>query len=262
MIIDNLIQKSCLKELFSQLLRAKQYCYSINSTSKMIFLSFFNLYSRLLRIVSASVLLSLLFFPKIADAQEDNSDNILWSGVQFQKSVDDWTFHLRPIVRFDQNFGSYSNSSIDLAVKKKFGSNWNGQIIARTWFMPGRSDRQFIWSNISHTAKIPALGLSMTNRLRWHLAIDVNGVFDPDFLRHIISFVPTKSSKVKPYFGFESWYQFNGFNSLRRFRIEPGIKASLSDQLGLNVIWQRQLDVNREFKRQDNLWVVNLVVKL
>lgn len=128
--------------------------------------------------------------------------------------------------------------------------------------MPDRSDRQFLWFEIGHSTKISTLGLSLSNRVRWHLALDVNDVFDADFLRYKIQFVPINSWKVKPTFAFEPWLQFNGFNSIRRLRIEPGLRFTFSDTLSLTTTLWRQLDINREIHRSDNLWVTALVIKL
>ncbi len=212
--------------------------------------------------------IAILYNPPHLSAQTTTpasipGDNILWAGTQIRSTIGDkWSWQVQPIFRYNNNLGDYQNASIDYSIRRKLSDRWHVQLLGRTWFMPDRRDRQFIWTDIAYKLPIPSLSLSMTNRLRYHLALDIDGNFDADFVRHIIQFVPTTSWKLKPTFGFETWYQFNGENGIRRIRIEPGLRYEINKQFGITTLWRRQNDINKDNERRDNLWVLALVVKL
>jgi len=195
--------------------------------------------------------------------QIDNSDHILWAGAQIRKQIDpNWGFQLQPIIRYNNDISDYQNTSIDYSLRRKLNNHWHVQVLGRTWFMPDRADRQFLWIDIGRGDKIFNSKINLTNRIRWHNAFDIGGFTDPDFIRYMIQFVPNTNWKVKPRFGFEPWLQLNGFNSIRRLRFEPGLMFQFSPKIGLTTIWRRQNDINREMNRYDNLWVVALVLKV
>lgn len=223
-------------------------------------LCYFDMNFRLLLLVSVA---SWLISVSLSGQQEDISDNILWSGMQLRKAWGDgWSGQLQPIFRFNQDIGAYANSSIDYSIRRNMGKDWYVQLIGRTWFMPNRGDRQFIWTDIGKSFKIPALSLSVSNRLRWHLALDINDNFDADFLRLLVQLVPTTSWKLKPTFAVETWYQFNAANTITRLRINPGLRYRFNDEISLSTTLWIQNDINIANERRDKLWVAILTYNL
>ena len=217
---------------------------------------------------SALILLGILLSAHKCVAQVGSGppipgDHILWAGTQIRSTIGDkWSWQVQPIFRYNNNLADYQNSSLDYSIRRKLNNRWHIQLLGRTWFMPDRRDRQFIWTDIAYNLPIPSLSISMTNRMRYHLALDIDGNFDADFMRHMIQLVPSTKWKLKPTFGFETWYQFNGEDGIRRLRFEPGLRYTINKQFGITTMWRRQNDINKESQRRDNLWVAALVVKL
>ncbi len=193
------------------------------------------------------------------------SDNVLWASVQLRKKFSpDWSLQVQPIIRYDQDISSYQNASLDVSLRRNLGAGWHVQLLGRTWAMPNRSDRQFLWLDVGHSAVIPSLKLAINNRVRFHQAFDIGGFTDLDYIRYIIQLVPTNSWKLKPTLAFEPWFILNDVDIYRVARIEPGLRYKFNDTFGLTTIWRREIDTNSEtdVKITRNLWVVALVYNL
>ena len=193
------------------------------------------------------------------------SDNILWASVQFRKKFSpDWSLQVQPIVRYDQDISSYQNASLDLSLRRNLGAGWHVQLLSRTWSMPDRADRQFLWLDVGYSATIPSLKLAVNNRVRFHQAFDIGGFTDLDYIRYIIQLVPTNSWKLKPTLAYEPWFILNDVDIFRVARIEPGLRYKFNDTFGLTTIWRREIDTNSDtdIRITRNLWVVALVYNL
>ncbi len=194
---------------------------------------------------------------------QDFMDNILWAQVHFKKSFSpQWIGFFKPILRRNNDLGSHQNFSLDYAIRRKLGKKAYIQFTGRTWWMPERGDRQFLWLEVGHKTVLPGRTIIMSNRLRYHLALNLYGNFDPDFLRHLIKFLPNTTWKLMPSFGVETFFQFNGFNQVRRIRFEPGITYHINTNMDYSLVLWRQNTYNTDISRHDNLWVSTISFKL
>jgi len=198
----------------------------------------------------------ILIFSKLT-AQ---TDNINWSSFQLQKKLSEkLTLNIKPIFRFNEDVSSFQNMSIDVFAGYKFAKGWTAQLTSRTWFIPDQKPRQFIWPEVSYG--ISTGDLKIDNRLRYHLALDINNRDDPDFLRWSIRFMYNKGT-IKPFFAVEPWLRLNGIDQLRRVRYMPGLNWKLDDTYSLSLVYWKQESINRSPKISDNLWLINLLIKL
>ncbi len=189
-------------------------------------------------------------------------DNVLWAGTQIRKKFDDkWSLQLQPIVRYSDNFSTYQNASLDISLRRNLGNNLFAGVISRTWSMPNGPDRQFIWLDFGHGFKIPELQLSVSNRVRYHLALD-NGIVQQDYIRYSLLLVPTTSWKLKPTLAIEPWFILNDIDVYRTHRIEPGLRYQFNKTFGLTTIWRREVDKANDVTVERNLWVVAVVYNL
>ena len=211
-----------------------------------------------------SKLIYVLLLAVLSSAQSyGQSDNILWSSVQFRKKFNpQWSLQLQPIVRFDEDISSYQNASLDISVKRNLGAGWHVQALSRTWSMPNRSDRQFLWFDVGHNTTIPSLKIAVTNRLRYHHAFDIGDFVDLDYFRYILQFVPTNTWKLKPTFAYERWIILNDVLIHRTARIETGLRYKFNDTFGLNAMWRREIDTDSENNITRNLWVVAFIYNM
>ena len=178
----------------------------------------------------------LLSLSNIISAQ--TTDNISWfAGKVFYKTKL-YTFSVTPIVRFNDNFSNYQNSSIDVSAKRSFKSNWHLQLLSRSWLMPNRTNRQFLWIDFGYQKQIS--NLKLATRLRWHHAFDVKEIPDADFIRWK-STLSTKINKVQPFIGIEPWLRINTDKGYRRLRIEPGFKYKISKLFSFTLMYRREL---------------------
>ena len=188
------------------------------------------------------------------------NDNILWSSVQLQtKASDKLTLNFKPIFRFDDAISDFQNASIDIFANYKIGKGWSAQLSSRTWFIPNAKPRQFIWPDIAYgfTKGI----IKIDNRLRYHLALDINDRKDPDFLRWSLRFMYNKG-KIKPFFGIEPWFRLNGVEQWQRIRYMPGVNWKLNDTYSLSFTYWKEDSINLKPKISNNIWLVNLLVKI
>jgi len=189
------------------------------------------------------------------------TDNQSWSSVRFRSNIDEKTrIDLRPIVRHINDFSTYQNSSIDIVLRRKFGKGWYGQFLARHWFEPNAPNRQFVWGDLGYVYKNS--NISFTNRLRLHVALDLNDITQGDFIRYQSSLTPTVSWKAKPFFAIEPWYQLNGLNKLSRIRYETGLNIPFLKDYNFTFMYRRQDSLNRDPSSSQNQFVMTLTYTL
>jgi len=188
------------------------------------------------------------------------NDHINWSSFQLQKEVSKKvTLNVKPIFRFNEDLSNFQNMSVDIFASYKLGKGWKTQLSSRTWFVPDQKPRQFIWPDLSYGFSKGRLKID--NRLRYHLALDINDREDPDFLRWSIRIMHNKG-KVKPFLAFEPWLRLNGIEKIQRLRYMPGVNWKLNQTYSLSFIYWKQESVNLEPKESTNIWLLNLVVRI
>lgn len=191
------------------------------------------------------------------------SDNILWSGVKLQKSLDDrWGLALQPFFRFNEDLGAYQNTSLDYSLRYNLSPKWHVQLLGRTWFVPNNPQRQFIWFDLEHKQRYSSVPLLWTNRARMHLALNIHDRQDNDFIRYLTQFRLLNKGKFHPILGFELWYQTEIIKELTRYRFEPGFRYDVSSKSNLLLLWRRENFVNIPTPRGDNLWVLVMTFDL
>ena len=199
----------------------------------------------------------ILIFSKVS-AQ---TDNILWSSFQLQKEISRNTIlNIKPIFRFNEDISSYQNMSVDLFAKQKFNKGWSVQLLARTWFIPDQTGRQFLWLDVAHGFKLNQLKID--NRLRYHLALDINDRNDPDYFRWVTKFSLQTKNKITPFFAIEPWLRTNGQNQFQRIRYEPGVNWKIHEDYTLSVLYRREASINLSPVRKTNFLVLNLIYKI
>lgn len=190
-------------------------------------------------------------------------DNVLWAGTQIRKKFDDkWSLQVQPIIRYNNNFGTYQNSSLDISLRRNLGNNLFVGVLSRSWAIPNGPYRQFLWLDFGHKFKIPELQLSVSNRVRYHLALDNSAGVQQDYIRYSLQLVPATSWKLKPTLAFEPWFILNDIDIYRTHRIEPGLRYQFNETFGLTTIWRREVDKNNDLTVERNLWVVAVVYNL
>ncbi len=188
-------------------------------------------------------------------------DNVLWSSFQLQKSIGKNTqINIKPIFRFNNDISRYQNMSIDYFVKQKFEKGWSTQVLGRTWFLPSRPNRQFIWLDLALSKTLKRL--KFDNRLRYHWALDINDRSDPDYFRWLTKFSFKNNSKFTPYFGIEPWFRTNTQNQLQRIRFEPGVIYILNTDISFNLQYRYEETLNLNRKLIRNFIVFNLLYKI
>ena len=144
------------------------------------------------------VILSVLFISSFCYTQ----DNVAWNGCKVKKKLNaKLLLYVTPILRLHQDISDYQNTSVDISLNYSFKPGWSVQALSRTWFMPDRSDRQFFWADLAYTWKIDKMTLK--NRIRNHRAFDIGGFTDNDYLRYMLTYVPTTFSRWSPVINLE-----------------------------------------------------------
>jgi hypothetical protein len=195
-----------------------------------------------------------------ANAQTD--DNILWSKFGVQKSLNDQTtLHFAPIIRFNEDISKYQNISFDYAVSRNLGKGWAAKLTGRTWFLPSGRERQFIWPQISYSKTLEKIKLS--SYLRYHWALDIKDIEDPDFIRWDISMLLLNlGKKFQASLGIEPWLRLNSFGEIQRVRYKPGLRYLLSDNMNLDLTLWHEQNTNLANGSEFNIWVLSLNYKL
>ncbi len=188
-------------------------------------------------------------------------DQLSWSSIQLNKKLDNhWSVFLKPIVRHNLSNRQYLNWSPDYAVNYTFNNNWRVMILGRTWFMPNRDNRQFIFYDIKHQKKFHHL--TLRNTLRYHQAFDIGTFTDPDFLRWqpSVSFNPYK--KLEPFLGTDFFYRINGINKLQRIRYILGVTYLAHPRYKIMLRYWDENMINSDNDGRVSIWVINLNYKL
>lgn len=203
------------------------------------------------------VVIFFLVTPLISMSQ---NDNINWSSIQLQiKLSEKTTFNAKPIFRLDEDISNFQNASIDIFAKYNLGKGWSTQLTSRTWFIPNQKNRQFVWPDLAYS--FTKGNIKVNNRIRYHLALDINGRKDPDFIRYIIQVAYSKG-KVKPFIGVEPWFRLNGIEQWQRIRYILGVSWKLNDIYSLSFTYWKQESFNLEPMESTNVWLLNLLVKI
>jgi len=205
-------------------------------------------------------LISIFYFVSITvNAQVD--DNVLWSKIGISKSISDkTTLSFAPIIRHNEDINKYQNISFDYAVSQKLSKGWSAKLTGRTWFLPNGSERQFIWPQINYTKTLNKLKIS--SYVRYHLALDLKDVTDPDFLRWDVSFTLLDLGKFQTSMAIEPWLRLNSFNTIQRIRYKPGIKYLASDKANLALTLWNEQNTTLANGSDFNIWVLALNYKL
>lgn len=202
----------------------------------------------------------LLFVGSYAiSAQVDDYQS--WSIVKFTKDIDAKTsVSLTPIVRHFNNITEYQNASLDYSIKRKLGKGWHAQFLGRTWFMPERSNRQFLWLDVGYSKAINKSKLA--SHVRLHHAIDVKDIPDGDWVRWMTKWSFPTFGKFTATVGFEPWLRLNGVSKITRVRYEPDIKYAFSSKTSLTARYRFERSINLGPKANFNVWVITLAFKL
>ena len=189
------------------------------------------------------------------------ADNISWSSVRLRHQLSDKTrVDLRPIVRHNQDFSNYQNTSIDVAIHHKLPKNWFIQFLSRTWFLPDSPEGQFLWGDVGHQWKHEKF--TLTNRVRLHISLNINEINPADWIRYQTVITPKVPWKVKPFLSIEPWWQLGSAQEFRRIRYEPGVNYKLADKFNLTVMYRRQDTLNIDPSNDQNHYVITLTYNL
>lgn len=204
------------------------------------------------------LLFTLLLLPILSvSTLEGQVDNQTWTGLHVKAGLNEkLSLGVKPIIRHFMDIGEYQNSSIDVYLKYKIGGGWKISLLGRRWFMPDRSDRQFIWPGIENLQSFK--DFSWFNNFRYHLALDIFDTVDPNFLRWMTILKPHVDWPVKPQMGFELFFRTDSFNELQRLRYEPGISWSFENHYNLTVVYRRQESLNVDPGSKQNQYVITL----
>jgi len=203
----------------------------------------------------------LLFCFLCVTVSSTAQDHISWSSIQLNKKIDaHWSVFLKPIVRHNLSNGQYLNWSPDYAVNYTFTKNWRAMILGRTWFMPNRDNRQFIFYDIKHQKKFTHF--TLRNTLRYHQAFDIGSFTDPDFLRWHPSVSFNAYKKLEPLLGTQVFYRVNGINNIQRVRIVLGLTYLAHPRYKIAVTYWDEIGYNLESNIRTPIWVINLNYKL
>ncbi len=202
-----------------------------------------------------------LFLLSLNHGQAQKDDNIAWLSVSGTTKIQkDLTFTLTPILRLNDDFGSYQNFSIDYAFNRKFNANWRGMILGRTWFLPNGTQRQFIWTEATFSQKLN--DISWSHRVRWHLAFDIDDRNDNDYIRYFQQIKYTGWGKFQPVVGLELWWGLNGIRQFERLRFTPGFAYKFNDAMTLSAVLWREETINLDNPSQTNIYRINLAFNL
>ena len=188
-------------------------------------------------------------------------DNVTWTSIRIRAQIDEKTrIDLRPIVRHNENVSNYLNTSIDLAVNRKFGKGWHGQFLMRKWFIPDNIDRVFLWMDLAHSINWDHL--KANNRIRLHWALDTDGQMLSDFIRIEHSIKPNIKSRVTPLLSFETWLLLNDNAAIRRTRTVTGFDWQMTDKLHLIVSYRWENFIKNPNRRDENQYFTILTYNL
>ncbi len=193
--------------------------------------------------------LSLLLFAIVLSSLSMDSlaqnDGVWWSSWRYRVPLEDgMSFDVRPIIRFNDNYSRYANSSVDIVLRKKFSPHWTGAIVIRPWWLRGGRNRFFIWPTINYTHQLGKLKFS--SRLFYHHAINLDGFDDADFIRIKPQLSTPVSDKLTAFIEAEPFFLLNKFNQVTRIRYQVGGTYKFTSDLSLKLIYW--------FEDQIGLW--------
>jgi len=208
-----------------------------------------------------SIIFSLLAALNLSAQNSENSiDNIAWVNSALKVPFSDKsTFTIKPIIRYNNDFSTLQNSSLDYNISRKLNNGFSLTFHGRTWFLQKEDRiRQFIWTDLNHSYKKNKW--SLLNKLRHHWALDVRERADSDFIRYLIKYSYALSPNIKVAVGAEPWLRLNDFNQLQRARYHAGLSYKLNSSFSVALnYWREQnwngLAGNRSF----NVWLPGLV---
>jgi len=151
---------------------------------------------------------------------------------------------MKPILRNNNDFSTYQNSSIDFVLNRKLNKGWYVQHLFRHWFIPDGKRRSFLWFDLGYFINIEALRISTKSYIRLHWALDTKGQKLNDFIRFKHSIMPLLNSNFLPFIAVEFWLQLNDIQSFRRYRVESGFNWAILESYSLSLAFRRQGDNN------------------
>ena len=187
---------------------------------------------------------------------------MLWGGVQIRKQLDPkWSMQLTPILRMNNDLRSYQNHSWDVSLRYRLSPRWHIQGVSRTWIVPDVGLRQFWWLDIGHQVSLPQLVL--TQRVRYHHAMDLRGQNDLDYVRLLVGMAPRWKSRWTPTIGYEYWHNVTGARPSINYLILPGMRYRLSPEVSVSATYRLQAMTSAvDVDFIDHLWLVFLVYQI
>ena len=184
-----------------------------------------------------------------------------WSSVSaLWQSSEKLSLKLRPIVRHNMDLSSYANSSIDFSLAYKINSQWTVLLLERHWFIPEAGDREFLFFDVKHQAKLSSK-LNLQNRLRWHLALDISGV-DEDYIRYEPTFKFKTNSKFTPFVAADFFIAIGSDRTSNRVRYVLGTVYKISEHIGINFqFWHQSGITDLDFPK-DYILVLDLAYRI
>ncbi len=207
-------------------------------------------------------ILSLLFllFP-LSILQAQTNDHLLWTTYKIQQQINrQYSWAIAPMLRFQDNWTSYQNASLDLSLKRRITKTWSLQLLSRTWFIPTQTNRQFLWLDLAYAPSIQQVKVS--TRIRWHQAFNLKERLDPDYVRWKMGVEYQLPGRIHPFLYLELWLRLNQLNQFQRLRIEPGLKYRINSQLQIHFVLRREQTLNLQRLRKDNIYLLTLSYRL
>jgi len=200
----------------------------------------------------------LLLIVNISFAQVDWGS---WKSVQLNYFANEkLTLKLRPIVRLNEDFGNYSDTSIDAVVAYKFSKNWSASILNRHFFFPNAPDVEFLFFNLKYQTSI-LNKLSVSNVFRYHLNFDLIGS-RRDFIRNHIGFKYKTGKKITPIFTAELWFRPKDPFEFTGARYIVGTEYKMNSTWTLQTLYWRQAGYNSTPIASTHTLILNLIYNL
>lgn len=211
------------------------------------------------------LLSSFLLYTNLGLSQINRAvvDHTNWQFIKFSLKIDDlWSFDIAPIHRFNNNITTHQNSSVDFTLKRTLGNGFHASLITRTWFTPNRKPRQFLWFDIGYKKAISDLPLMLSQRIRYHWALDINDNVDRDFIRYVADLsYTTKNKKWKPAIAIEPWFGLNDIAFLERVRYEVALTYAANSNISFTAKYRPEVWYNQDVNPLFHMWVTGVTYK-
>lgn len=160
-----------------------------------------------------------------------------WSSIKLSGKIGSkTTYGLRPIVRHKNSYSDYSNTSMDLSIKRKLGNGFSFFFLERYSWLKDGVNRNLMLMDIRHSLYL-FKGVKLSNTIRWHLAHDVE-IEDPNFLCYLGTIKFFSENKISSFIGIQYFYRLDGVNEISRTRYRMGINYKLNSKWKINVqLW-------------------------